>query len=128
MRRKRCTKQNIMMDEELYERFVDDPLRHERHRATINSQFVDNVGKKIQQDDPRVLTDDVMSFVTSTAYMSILPMFNEQVREAERDMHDDVVRRAYKNVRTALILFTKGWPTHSDIATDRDWHVWIESM
>ena len=116
------------MDEELYERFVHDPLRPARHRATISVQFIESVGKKIQQDNPQVLTDDVMSFVTSTAYMSVLPMLNEQVREAERRMHDAVVFRAYKNVRTALVLFTKDWPTHSDIATDRDWNVWIESM
>lgn len=116
------------MDEELYGRLVEDPLRPAQHRAAINAQFVENVGKKIQQDDPQILTDDVMSFVVSTAYISIIPMFHEEVREEERDMHDAVVFRAYTNVRTALILFTNGWPTHADIATDRDWCVWIESM
>lgn len=121
------TEQQIM-DEELYDRVVEDPLRRAQHRALINSQFVENVGKKIQLDNPQVLTDDVMSFVISTAYMSIFPMFHEEVHEAERGMHDEVVSRAYRNVRTALVLFTRGWPTHSDIATDRDWDAWIESM
>lgn len=116
------------MDDELWLRFEDDPWGPARHRATINARFVENVGKTIQRDDPAVLTDEVMSHIVSTAYMSIFPMFREEVAEAAQNMTDPIVRRAYTNVRTALRLFTNGWSLLSDIGTDRDWEAWIESM
>lgn len=112
------------MHYELELRFEDDSLSPARHRAFINAQLVQSVGNTIQRDDPDVLTHEVMSHIVWTAYVSIFPMFREEVVDAVQNMTDPVVRRAYTHVRTALRMFING----RDIATDRDWEAWIESM
>ena len=118
----------MRLEDELVMRFEEEPLRPAWNRAVITAQFVENVGEKIQNDHPQVLTDDVMAYVVSLAYMSNFPLLRDTLVDAESSITDAVVFRAYTHVRTALMLFNQCWLTHTDIATDDDWDDWIKSM
>jgi hypothetical protein len=118
------------MEAELESRMNRDVEFHTalQHKYMCRWQFVHHVAKRIQKDNPLVLSDDVIVMLVDVVYMSKLPMFHENVSNVVAAMTDPIVIRAYQQIRTAFVMFVDDWPAHRLIATDIDWDDWIESL
>lgn len=116
------------MDVELSQRMEVCPHATHQYRTDLNLACLRTVCRAIQKDHPDTLTDDVMSLIHSTAYMSTLPMFHEEVDAQVRTMTDPVVRRAYLQVSSAIQIFVSGWFSSHAMATDETWERWIDDL
>lgn len=116
------------MDVELSQRMESCSHATNQYRTHLNLACLSTVCRAIQKDHPDALTDDVMSFIYSTAYMSTLPMFGEEVDTHVRTMTNPVVRRAYLQVSSAIKIFVSGWFSSHALATDETWERWIDDL
>lgn len=99
------------------------------HTARLRRWTIWNAARLLRDTDLPHMRDETLDMLTELAYMSIFPM----LCEAPRSAYAGPISRASADVRlffSRLLGIAKkslAWG-YDDIATDRDWEEWIDSM
>jgi hypothetical protein len=99
------------------------------HTARLRRWTIWNAARLLRDVDMPHMRDDTLDMLTELAYMSVFPM----LCEAPRLAYTGPISRASAEVRlffSRLLGIAKkslAWG-HDDLATDRDWEEWIDSM
>lgn len=119
------------MDRELIHRCNDlDDARHDTmSRMDIRRKKLWAAAHLLRKTDVPRMTDRELEVLTELAFLSIFPAYRHitliTYSTALQNMAPD-----YKEYFAHLVCFVRRLDTHSDrdLATDKDWIAWMESM
>lgn len=119
------------MDTELFRRCndLDDARQDTVSRMDIRRKKLWATAYTTRSTDVPRMTDDEVEFLTELAFLCILPAY----RHITLTTHSTVLQTIppdYKEYFAHLVCFVRRLDTHGvrDLATDKDWIAWMESM
>lgn len=116
------------MENELVKRMCDDGHHAAEYRARLNDEMLRSVAPILQNDDPEILTEEVMNTLVCVARIAHIPMFARDVVAFEENLSVPILRRTFLNLKTSMILFNNGWPGKNDLPTESECREWMDSL
>lgn len=119
------------MDAELIRRCND--LDHARHdtvsRMHMRRKKLWTVAYTMRNTDVPRMTDDEVEVLTELAFLSIIPAYRHITLMTYSTALQDITPD-YKEYFAQLVCFVRRLDTHGerDLATDKDWIAWMETM